>query len=767
MQRQPDRPSLPAIIERTVNDMKKDTWLGGIAASLGLAFLTFLLLFVVVNAGGKELLRFQQGSDDTVISNWEFVWSGDRQSLESSIDQWQLASSQHPVAKALKDMLLLPYVRLHVSLPAHDTVKSLELTTQGNPIKVWLNGAEVYNNRYDTDMFTGNRVNIVSLPASTTASEVDVFMRAPFSFSLNARFTDPAHAVTVESMPNQIGLIGSSALMITGVLVLLMTFLFSLKNKGMGTAVCLSFLIIAAGAGSFLNQFTLHSTFFTSPWIYKIQLILLFLVAAGVVYLSVRIVDGWHLPEIITTVLMLVYTLAFALLNNSIGIWLIAGFPILLLFAAIMIMMRLADAFQAHTRYAPLVTYAFLTAFFCQIYDAVSLVTGWNVQGAELRNAGLFLFGIVLFAVLVRQSLYTNIRLVEREQQIEKDTQWIQKTVSCCAHVLAQQGLPNFCIETAKSIKELILFDRKNTPDASPDSLPIRIGMALIQSGGFMEIYTENKTEPCQYDTILARAKEHPDKSVFFGDHNLDIVMSSGEKPLCILHMEGIANGLSPSLQSIILSAYTSISAALNSLETKMDMVNMQESVFINLAEIVEQKSSGMGEHLQSVAAMVAVMCDELGIPDHEKHVVAMASMVHDIGKLAIPESILGKQGRLTSEEFSIMQDHVIYGYNIMSKSPGEFMEAAAIIAQQHHEKYDGTGYLELRGEEIHLYARIVAIADVFDALLSERPYKKAWSAEKASTYINEQSGKHFDPKMVEVFNRSRTRLIKIKLSHS
>lgn len=746
--------------------MKQDKWLGKIAACLGLAFLTFLLLFVGVNAAAKELIRLQEGSDDTVISDWEFVWSNGKQALEGDLSQWELADSRHPVGKAIKDLFSLQYVRLHASLPARDTAESLELITEGNPVKVWLNGAEVYNSRYDTDMVTGNRINIVSIPASTAASELDVFMRVPLSFSLSAKLVDPSRVITVESLPDQIGLIGSSAFVIIGVLMALFTLLLSIKNKGLGTAVWLSALIAAAGTGSFLGQLAHHSAYFSSPWFFKAQMILLFLIAAGVSYITAKAVNGWHVPEIVAVLLILGYALAYSLLGDSVGILLISGFPVLLLFAAILITMRLADAFQAHMRFAPLVSYAFLTAIFCQICDAIHLIAGSLVQGVWLRYAGLILFGIVMLYVLFRQMLYTNVRLEERERQTEKDTRWVRKTVACCANIFAKQDLSDFCIETAKLIKELILFDRETDPDASPVGSPIRICMALIKNGSYREIYTENKIELCQYDAILERAKAHSDQSVFFGESNLDIVMKNEETPLGILHIEGIDNGLSANLRNIILNAYTSVSAALNSMKTKMDMARMQESVFINLAEIVEQKSFETGEHLKSVAAMVAVLCDELRIPEHEKQVISMASMVHDIGKLAVPDAIIGKEGRLTEEEYAIMQDHVIYGYNMMSKSPGEFMEAAAIIAQQHHEKYDGTGYLELRGEEIHLYARIVAIADVFDALLSERPYKKAWTPEQAAAYINEQSGKHFDPKIVEIFNRCRGRLAEIKKNY-
>lgn len=747
--------------------MKKDKWLGRIAVCIGLAFLTFLLLFAGVNAAEKGIVRAQEGSADVVISDWEFVWSDGAQALEGDIGQWQLANSRNPVVKTIPTLFSQQYIRLHASLPASDSARSLELITGGNPLKVWLNGKEVYNNRYGEALYTGNRINTVSLPASVSAPEIDVFLRVPLSFSLSARLVDPSRTVTMESLSNQIGMIGSLVLAVIGAFMALIMLLVLSQDKEMGTGVWLSLLIIAAGAGSFLNQLALHSTAFTNPWIFKAQIILLFLIAAGVSYVSVRTVHGWHAPEIVAVALTAGCAPAFAFLGDAAGVWVVAAFPVLLLFAAILVMLRLADAFRAHTRFAPLVGYAFLTAVFCQIYDAIRFVIGSDAQGAALRYAGWILFGVVMFSVLIRQALYTNVRLTERQRQIENDTRWVRKTVACCANIFAQKGLNDFCVETAKSIKELILFDRATDPDAVLSGSPVRVSMALVKNGGFEEIYKENTIEPCRYDTILERARAHEDQSVFFGESNLDIVMRNEQKPLCVLHIEGIENGLSANLRNIILSTYTSVSAALSSLETKMDMVHMQESVFINLAEIVEQKSYGTGEHLKAVAAMVAVLCDGLNIPEHEKHVISMASMVHDIGKLAVPDAIIGKEGKLTDEEYTIMQDHVIYGYNMMSKSRGEFMEAAAVIAQQHHEKYDGTGYLELRGEEIHLYARIVAVADVFDALLSERPYKKAWTPERAVAYINQQAGRHFDPQLVKVFNCCRDRLIAIKKEHA
>ena len=126
---------------------------------------------------------------------------------------------------------------------------------------------------------------------------------------------------------------------------------------------------------------------------------------------------------------------------------------------------------------------------------------------------------------------------------------------------------------------------------------------------------------------------------------------------------------------------------------------------------------------------------------------------MHDIGKIGIPDDILLKRGRLTPEEFRIIQTHSTIGYEILKDSPSKYLQVGAIIAYGHHEKYDGNGYPQgLCGEDIPLQARIVAVADVFDALTTVRPYKQAWEVEEAVAYINEQKGRHFDPRCAEAF---------------
>lgn len=126
---------------------------------------------------------------------------------------------------------------------------------------------------------------------------------------------------------------------------------------------------------------------------------------------------------------------------------------------------------------------------------------------------------------------------------------------------------------------------------------------------------------------------------------------------------------------------------------------------------------------------------------------------MHDIGKVGITDNILLKPGRLTPEEFEVMKQHAMYGYDILQGSKSKVLQEGAEIARGHHEKYDGSGYpAGLAGDHIPVFSRIVAVADVFDALTSERPYKKAWSLERASEHILASAGTHFDPQCVAAF---------------
>ncbi|MCT7649240.1 HD-GYP domain-containing protein, partial [Aliarcobacter butzleri] len=189
--------------------------------------------------------------------------------------------------------------------------------------------------------------------------------------------------------------------------------------------------------------------------------------------------------------------------------------------------------------------------------------------------------------------------------------------------------------------------------------------------------------------------------------------------------------------------------------------------IIFTMGSIAESRSKETSEHIERVAKYTELIALELGLEHKEAKMLKLASPMHDIGKIAIPDYILNKPAKLTPEEFEIVKTHTIKGYEMLNLSERPLLKTAAIIALTHHEKYDGTGYPKgLKGEEIPLYGRITAIADVFDALAHERCYKKAWRVDKIVEYIKEERGKHFDPKLVDLFFENFDKILEIKKNY-
>jgi len=183
------------------------------------------------------------------------------------------------------------------------------------------------------------------------------------------------------------------------------------------------------------------------------------------------------------------------------------------------------------------------------------------------------------------------------------------------------------------------------------------------------------------------------------------------------------------------------------------EIENTQREVVFTMGSIGETRSKETGNHVKRVAEYSRLFAIYSGLSNEEADLLKQASPMHDIGKVAIPDAILNKPGSFTQNEREIMNTHALLGYEMLKHSNRPILKAAAIVAKEHHEKWDGTGYPNaLKGEDIHIYGRITAIADVFDALGSDRCYKKAWDDEKIFNLFKEERGIHFDPKLVDIF---------------
>ena len=186
--------------------------------------------------------------------------------------------------------------------------------------------------------------------------------------------------------------------------------------------------------------------------------------------------------------------------------------------------------------------------------------------------------------------------------------------------------------------------------------------------------------------------------------------------------------------------------------ETELEL--SQKEIIFMLMELVESVSDETGNHIRRVSEVSRLLAQyHPALTAEDEDMIYYAAPLHDVGKLAVPPELIHKTGKYTAEEYEQMKTHTTQAHRFLQIYDRKYIKAADVIAYQHHEKWDGSGYPQgLKGEEIHLYARVVALADVFDALVNKRSYKDAWPFEEAIDYIREQKGRHFDPTIADIF---------------
>jgi response regulator RpfG family c-di-GMP phosphodiesterase len=251
-------------------------------------------------------------------------------------------------------------------------------------------------------------------------------------------------------------------------------------------------------------------------------------------------------------------------------------------------------------------------------------------------------------------------------------------------------------------------------------------------------------------------------KKAYFSNIFINYIISQyGTETLIFIKYSKEINDLDRNLINIFS---TNISMALDNIQLNVEIEKTQKEIIFTLGEVSEARSKETGNHVKRVSEYTKILALKYGFPEETAEKIRMATPLHDLGKLAIPDIILNKPGKLTPEEFEIMKTHSKIGYDMLKNSGRDIIQIASIIALQHHEKFDGTGYPEnLKGNQIHIYGRIVAIADVFDALGTVRVYKNAWPLSEILDLFKQERGKHFDPELVDLFFQSIDEFINIK----
>lgn len=195
-------------------------------------------------------------------------------------------------------------------------------------------------------------------------------------------------------------------------------------------------------------------------------------------------------------------------------------------------------------------------------------------------------------------------------------------------------------------------------------------------------------------------------------------------------------------------------------LSSMHEVEERERETLTRLARAITYRDAGTSANLARLAAIAGIVAEGLGLGEDDARTIELAAPLHDIGKIAIPDTVLLKPGPLTRDEIEVMRKHPQIGHELLKDSQNRFVQMGATIALRHQERYDGSGYPDgLKGEAIPLEARVVAVADVFDALLSERPYKRAWTMDEVFDYIAAESGRLFDPACVDALVANRARV--------
>ena len=700
------------------------------------------------------------------ITQWKFITGKTALDVQNKDGVWKYSNAIFQIQKPIEDK----YIRLNTTLSQKLDTPVLLIFTQSDSVHVFLDAIEIQGNT-NGKSFTRTMILTIPLPDYYVGKTLEITANTSMVFEIKAGITQQARIDLINSYTYQPMIAVCLILMLLGILILILFSILSIKLRGVGRVILSGILLAGTGAALLLTELLPFAVETSNMLYYKSQFIVLMIIIPLVFGITFYTANRKKILPKVFLAIMFLLVFAFLILDNAshISVFLI-GYAIFILIMSFSFLfftknLLLQNEFKNK--------FLYFASFFFGISIAFDFAN--SSLGIVPLNNGFFLFALLLYFIsltnlTIAKAINVNVRIKEREEQIKSNKKWIERIVSACANIFAKQQIEDYCIQTAISIKDLILDDM--VENKSPSLLEnndgsvqsdVSVSVAIKKDGQFIEIHNVGSIRDCKYKLLEEMHSGNNKEGVFFGRSYMVILLYISNVLNAIVYFEGINNGISDNLKNIIMIAYNNISIAFDNLKLKSDIVQTQQSVFIYLAEMSEAKSIETGSHIKRVAEYVRTLCEAFGMSLHETQVVTKASMMHDIGKLAIPEELIVKKGEITPEEYEIIKQHVVYGHTMLSKSHGEFMEAAAVIAQQHHEKWDGSGYLGLKGEQIHLYARITSIADVYDALTNKRSYKDAWTSQEASGYIMENSGSHFDPLVVDAFIRSIDRIIAVQ----
>ncbi|MCJ8319900.1 MAG: DUF3369 domain-containing protein [Colwellia sp.] len=363
-------------------------------------------------------------------------------------------------------------------------------------------------------------------------------------------------------------------------------------------------------------------------------------------------------------------------------------------------------------------------------------------EKTELNRTKLF---TTVFAALRAYRDIIKVEEARKYQEIYRNG--LERVIEATSNVLEKRTLKQFFTGLLQQVMSLLQIDQTTM------LIKVKALGAVYSENDYeviAQINNEDATHGIDDELIQLFNKARAEKRSIFENGTLIGYFPSQTDSVSLLYLKGIDT--INAMDTKLLEVFTgNVSLAFDNLLLNKEIIDTQEELIFRLGDVVESRSNEAGNHVRRMAEVCYILAIAIDMDIDEATLLRQASPMHDIGKIATPDSVLLKPGKLLDDEMEIMKQHPEIGFSILKGSKRPILKAAAIIAQQHHEKYDGSGYPSgLAGNSIHIFARIAAVADVFDALTHKRCYKKAWPLAEVLTFLKEASGSHLDPVVVK-----------------
>lgn len=723
--------------------------------------LVSIMLFVLTFALQTVYTNYLAPIGENEIVNWMFV-TGNSNKKVTNAETYNQASKDNKIRKPIFDR----YVHTVYNIDSSKEERVLSVVTEYAPVKITLNDQEIYNNGYGKKKIVGNSYNEVLIPSSTQMQKLDLYVYYPFGFNLKSDINPVGNSsmFDVSNITDNFQVILGLSFVLLGLVLCILVFGLMFRSRDVLVLVGVAINVLFAGAAMFFKEFASHNASFSSPIFFAITNVLVSLVICLIINnFNSLLANRKGSINFLSALIVIFCAVTFVpnVLVMQIG----------LIASAVCSLVAFVLLFNEFKKTENLFVQGSSAIRIVGIYSLLAYM--FNAFGVAL---GLVKYSVFVFIISTVITLVTLFILYSKkiamgnlvEYSSEKSEEYYTDLFKSVADIIIvtdnkisyENYVLNFCNKT-------YTFLTSNNMLAMSNGVTYSVGVK--KDDMFDTVYSKNPRGNVNFDSVYSVLNTQEDK-FSVGTTFFNMLLQSEGHDDYIVTFENLYMPKEFNITAFIEILYDTITNSLANY--KNDLIEEQEinpiiyddyeAAFIKIAQIVEAKCLCTEHHIRNVSKISATLAIEMGLDDKAK-VLAKAAMLHDIGKIVISNDILRKPGKLTTDEINVLRQHVVTGYNILSGIDGEFFSISRAVVLEHHENYDGTGYLGRRGNNINLYARIVKVADVFDALVSKRDYKDAWSYEDAINYVFEKSGTEFDPRVVAAFSRCGMDIIAIE----